>query len=133
MRIEADTATIEPLARPIEFHNAFNRSMKVSFGALALLSEQSKAARSDGLVTLPTGTEPWGRETRGRNLDSRIRDAAIFVAELGIARAAAAFEDYATWLAPFFYNAAWLPIFGRRRAWSGMTLKRFDDGRRFLC
>ena len=94
--MEIDTAITEPLARLIEFHNASNRNMKVSFGALALVSEQSETARADKLVTLPTGTEPWGRETRWRNLDRGIRDAAIFVAELGIARAAAAFEDYVT-------------------------------------
>lgn len=93
--MDIDAAISEPLARHIEFHNTFNTNMKVSFGALALASEQSEEAKAEEAVTLPTGAEPWGRETRWRKLDDRVRDAAVFLAELGIARVVAAFEDYA--------------------------------------
>jgi hypothetical protein len=94
--MEFEAAISEPLARLITFHNAFNRNIKLSFGALALLSEQFSSGNHSGAFELPTGTEPWGRETRWRSLDTPLRDSAIFLSELGIARAAAAFEDYTT-------------------------------------
>ena len=90
-----DAVISEPFARLLTLHNAFNRSIKVNFGALALLSNGSTGKGTSEAVALPTGSEPWGRETRWRNPAEPLRDAAIFLAELGIARAAAAFEDYA--------------------------------------
>lgn len=94
--MDLSAAISEPFARLLTFHNGFNRSIKVSFGALSLLSDQRTGGDSSKAVSLPTAGEPWGKATRWRNLDAPVKDAAIFLAELGIARAAAAFEDYAT-------------------------------------
>lgn len=93
--MDIDAAISEPFARLIRFHNSFNRSIKVSFGALSLLSDQLASGSGSQAFALPTGSEPWGQATRWRNLDGPVKDAAIFLAELGIARAVAAFEDYA--------------------------------------
>jgi len=91
-----DAAISEPLVRLIAFHNAFNRNIKVSFGALEVISEHASAKGNGEAFALPTGGEPWGRETRWRNLETPLKDAACFLAEIGIARASAAFEDYLT-------------------------------------
>lgn len=93
--MDLDTAISEPFARLLAFHNSFNRSIKLSFGALSLLPSQRAGGAGPGILALPTGNEPWGKATHWRNLDGLVKDAAIFLSELGIARAAAAFEDYA--------------------------------------
>jgi hypothetical protein len=94
--VDLSAANSEPFVRLLTFHNSFNRSIKVSFGALSLLSDPCTSGDKSTAVSLPTGGEPWGKATRWSNLDAPIKDAAIFLAELGIARAVAAFEDYAT-------------------------------------
>lgn len=91
-----NAAISEPFARLLTFHNSFNRSIKVSFGALSRLSDELAGGDGVQAVALPTGSEPWGQTTRWRNLAGPVKDAAIFLAELGIARTATAFEDYAT-------------------------------------
>lgn len=85
-------ALTEPGVRLVAFHESLNRNLKVSFGALAALNES--AIKENAVAVLPTGGEPWGLQTRWRSLDKPVKDAAGFLAELGIARAAAAFEDY---------------------------------------
>lgn len=92
--MDFSAAISEPFVWLIGFHNAFNRNIKVSFGALEMLSSATPVDGSTGLIALPTGTEPWGRETRWRNLKDPIKDAARFLAEISLARATAAFEDY---------------------------------------
>ena len=94
--MDTEAAISEPLVKLIAFHNAFNRNIKVSFGALEMLSGVSAGDATVGPIALPTGTEPWGRETRWRNLAGPIKEAASFLAEIGLARATAAFEDYLT-------------------------------------
>ena len=93
--MDLDRAISEPFARLLAFHNSFNRSIKLTFGALSVLPEQRADSAGPGILALPTGNEPWGKATHWRNLDGVVKDAAIFLSELGIARAAAAFEDYA--------------------------------------
>ena len=88
-------ALTEPLVRLIAFHNACNRNIKVSFGALEMLS-RARASAGAVATALPTGSEPWGSQTRWRNLEQPVKDASSFLAEAGLARATAAFEDYAT-------------------------------------
>ncbi len=84
----------EAFVRLLAFHNSFNRNMKFSFGALSFLAEQRAETDGSRAFDLPTGTEPWGQATHWRGLDAPVKDAAIFLAELGVARVAAAFEDY---------------------------------------
>ncbi|MGQ3081339.1 MULTISPECIES: hypothetical protein [Alphaproteobacteria] len=91
-----DAALSEPLFRLIAFHNGFNRNIKVTFGALESLTGHAAREAGGAIFTLPTGGEPWGKETRWRSLASPIKEAASFLAEIGIARATAAFEDYRT-------------------------------------
>ncbi|AQS90698.1 hypothetical protein A0U94_06635 [Gluconobacter albidus] len=94
--MDLNAAISEPFARLLTFHNSFNRSIKVSFGALSLLADQRKSGDNSTAVSLPTAGEPWGTTTLWRNLDAPVKNAAILLVELGIARAADAFEDYAT-------------------------------------
>ncbi len=88
------TRTIsEPLARQIAFHDSFNRNVKLTFGALTRLGE---TARSHGQELLPTGGEPWGAPRKLRNPDTDIPLATAFLSEIGLVRAASAFEDFLT-------------------------------------
>ena len=82
-------AISEPLARQIAFHNAFNRNVKLTVGALVRYGEQTQ-----GEVVLPEGGEPWGDPRKWRNLGASIPDAKTFISEIGLVRAASAFEDY---------------------------------------
>ncbi len=84
-----DTALTEPGVRLIELHNWFNRNIKIIFGALEALTQQLPAGNDEAAFVLPSGGEPWGKTTRWRNLVSPVREAATFLAEIGIARATA--------------------------------------------
>jgi hypothetical protein len=113
-----------PLVRLIASHNAFSRNIKVSFGALEMLSRVSAVDGSAGPIALPTGTEPWGRETRWRNLRGPVKEAAGFLAEIGLARATASFEDYLTGAKAEFDSAGLEPVWPKR---NGTTaLQGFD-------
>lgn len=92
--MEFDFVITEPFVGLLAFHNSFNRNIKFSFGALSFLSEHGITGDASQAFALPTGTEPWGNATHWRGLDVPVKDAAIFLAEMGIARVAAAFEDY---------------------------------------
>lgn len=87
-------ANSEPLIRLIEFHDQFNRNIKLTFGSLAKLDGDVGGATN--VIELPTGAEPWGSTTRWRNLDQKVKEAASFIAELSLVRAASSFEDYLT-------------------------------------
>lgn len=108
--MDLDAAISEPFARLLTFHNSFNRSIKVSFGALSFVSDELASGDGVRAIALPTGSEPWGQTTRWRNLGGPVKDAAIFLAELGIARAAAAFEDYTTGAKAEFDRAGLSPV-----------------------
>ena len=94
--MDLSEAISEPFVQLIDFHNAFNRGVKVSFGAMNFLAERTKEDVSAGPAVLPTGSEPGGRETRWRDLDGPLKEASVFISEMGITRAAAAFENYLT-------------------------------------
>lgn len=93
--MDLSRAITEPAVRLIDFHNSFNRNIKISFGALEVITSND-GIRDGELVSLPTGSEPWGRATRWRSLEGPVKDAASFLAEVGLVRATAAFEDYLT-------------------------------------
>lgn len=92
--MDLSEAISEPFVQLIDFHNAFNRGIKVSFGALIFLADQTKSNEPGDVVVVPTGSEPWGTATRWRDLDRPLKEASIFISEMGITRAAAAFENY---------------------------------------
>ena len=95
--MDLSRAVSEPLKGLVSFHDQFNQNVKVTFGALAYARNQCGIA-VDGRATpiqLPTGAEPW-RDREWRNPDLAIKNATGFVAELGLVRAASAFEDYLT-------------------------------------
>ena len=88
---ETNSAVCEPLRRIIDQHNVFNRWLKLLFGSL-------NSVMQDGLgrnqtVVLPYGEEPWGEPKTWSSADDG-HAAAQLLAELGIVRAASAFEDY---------------------------------------
>jgi hypothetical protein len=87
-------AISEPLAKLITFHIDFNRNVKLTYGALAQLGAPATPHTPQGPVVLPNGGEPWSRSMPWRDVDETVRNAAVFISEMGIARAASAFEDY---------------------------------------
>lgn len=87
-------AITEPLVGLIDFHNQFNRNIKFSFGSIAHLQAQART-RPEGPISLPTGGEPWGAMS-WNDVDLMATSAETFIAEMGIVRAASAFEDYMT-------------------------------------
>lgn len=119
-----DTALSEPGVRLIEFHNWFNRNIKVTFGALEALTQQLPAGTDEAAFVLPTGGEPWGKTTRWRNLVAPVKDAATFLAEIGIARATAALEDYRIGAEAEFTRARLSPV--RPRSDGAGALKGLD-------
>ncbi|WP_282950278.1 MULTISPECIES: hypothetical protein [unclassified Sphingopyxis] len=92
--MDLSEAISEPFVQLIDFHNAFNRGIKVSYGAMIFLADQTKSNDPGNIVVVPTGSEPWGGATRWRDLDRPLKEASIFISEMGITRAAAAFENY---------------------------------------
>jgi hypothetical protein len=95
--MDLSRAVTEPLKSVVAFHDQFNHNVKLTFGALAYVGAQHGVAGQDQAphVILPTGGEPW-RATDWRDLQQSIKDAASFITELGLVRAASAFEDYLT-------------------------------------
>jgi hypothetical protein len=89
--MDTTKAVSEPLRRIIEHHNAFNRRVKLLFGSLNKV--MSDGLGDDLAVALPYGDEPWGEPKEwSSSMDGHA--AAALLAELGIVRAASAFEDY---------------------------------------
>lgn len=89
-------AISEPFVKLIQFHNGFNRNIKSSVGALEFWNATIKGIGSAALTTLPTGKEPWGAATYWKNPEAAVETTEAFITELGIVRAASAFEDYIT-------------------------------------
>jgi hypothetical protein len=82
--MDLSPAINEPLAKRISFHNDFGRNVKLTYGALAQLGTPVKNT-SQGLVVLPKGGEPRGRSMAWRDLGEAYREAAVVIAEMGIA------------------------------------------------
>ncbi|WP_157136873.1 hypothetical protein [Sphingomonas sp. PAMC 26617] len=53
--MEIDNALSEPAVRLVEFHNAFNRNVKISFGALESVSQRALTGAAGDVLALPTG------------------------------------------------------------------------------
>ena len=92
--MDLSRAISEPMARQIAFHDTFNRNVKLTVGALVRYGEQSPSNPPPGEGILPRGGEPWGVRGKWRNLHAAIPDAEAFISEIGLVRAASAFEDY---------------------------------------
>ncbi len=93
--MDISSANAEPMVALLEFHNQFNRSIKVAFGALSAVQVRVASDGEDAptLIELPAGGEPWGR-TRWRDLYNPRKEAARFITEMGVVRASTAFDDY---------------------------------------
>jgi len=86
-------AMTEPMASLVGFHNQFNKRIKFSFGALARIKE--KGAKLNGkALRLPVGEEPWNQTRTWQNIGTEADLSLQFVTEMGLARAATAFEEY---------------------------------------
>lgn len=89
--VDTTKAVSEPLRRIIDHHNAFNRRVKLLFGSLNKV--MSDGLGNDLAVALPYGEEPWG-EPKQWSSSTDGHAAVELLAELGIVRAASAFEDF---------------------------------------
>jgi len=93
LKMDLQNTITEPFVKILNFHNDFNRHIKLSVGALEFWKASAMAAANGISMTLPTGSEPWGA-THLKNPKDATEKTEAFIAELGIVRAASAFEDY---------------------------------------
>ena len=87
--MDISNASTEPFCRFHSFHEEFNRSTKVAFGALQALMRSDKP-----LTILETGDEPWGPYTEWRDPIREARAGIKFLSAMGIVRVMSAFEDF---------------------------------------
>jgi hypothetical protein len=92
-------ANTEPFYRFLRTHEDLGTNIKLAYGALYAISQDEKATASGAestLIALPTGGEPWGKNTRWRSVKARIPKVRKLIAEMGLVLAASAFEDFLT-------------------------------------
>ena len=95
--MDTSIANSEPFVQFHDFLEEFDRSIKVSYGALALVGKlppNSMSNAGNGLVRLPTEDEPWGSDTKWRSLDTVVKTSKLFIAQIGLMRIFSAFEDF---------------------------------------
>jgi hypothetical protein len=80
-----------------DFLESFDRSMKVTTGALELagtLAPNPASSLAGHLIRIPVGDEPWGEDLRWRSLDSVVKSSKLFVAQMGLMQVFSAFENF---------------------------------------
>jgi hypothetical protein len=95
--MDLSIANLEPFVVFHDFLEEFDRNIKVTYGALALtrrMSPNSMSNAGNRLVRLPTEDEPWGPDTKWRNLDTVVSNSKLFIAQIGLMRIFSAFEDF---------------------------------------
>jgi len=95
--MDLSIANSEPFVLFHDFLEEFDRNIKVTYGALALtrrMSPNSISNAGNRLVRLPTEDEPWGPDTKWRNLDTVVSNSKLFIAQIGLMRIFSAFEDF---------------------------------------
>jgi len=85
-------ANTEPFYRLHRFHEEFNRCLRVAFGSIESL--RSNADKATKLVILPTGSEPWGRNTKWREVSKVLSESVRFLSQVALVRVFSAFEDF---------------------------------------
>ncbi|HWK47261.1 MAG TPA: hypothetical protein VNT30_21235 [Stellaceae bacterium] len=96
--MDLSKARSEPFVRLVEFHDAFNRSMKLCSASVAFVERMAglpEAGKPLSEIILRADSEPWGHSP-WKSIEEAAPQAKSFVAELGIVRAMSAFEDYVT-------------------------------------
>lgn len=92
-------ANTEPYYRFLRAHEDLGSNIKLVYGALHAISQDEKpitSGRDTNLILLPTGGEPWGKNTRWRSVKTRIPKLRKLISEMGLVLAASAFEDFLT-------------------------------------
>jgi hypothetical protein len=92
-------ANTEPFYRFVRAHEDLGTGIKLAYGALYAISQDEKAMASSAkssFIALPTGGEPWGKNTRWRSVKARIPKVRKLISEMGLVLAASAFEDFLT-------------------------------------
>ena len=89
--MNTNNANSEPYFRFLRFREDFDRSIKVTYGALQLV--QDNAGILDA-TKLSVGCEPWGKETIWTDIPKHIKSSTLFISQLGLVRIFSAFEDY---------------------------------------
>jgi hypothetical protein len=87
-------ALTEPFVQFIAFHNAFNKNIKLTYGALAAQNVPPDPNNMPVPLRITNGQEPWGANMRWEDTNTAIREAVSFISSVGISRASSAFEDY---------------------------------------
>ncbi len=92
-------ANTEPYYRFLRAHEDLGTNLKLVYGALHAISQNETPVTSDPggvLISLPTGGEPWGKDTQWRSVKARIPKVRKLVSDMGLVLAASAFEDFLT-------------------------------------
>ncbi|WP_157386400.1 hypothetical protein U8P80_35020 (plasmid) [Rhizobium beringeri] len=89
--LKMERAVSEPMRRVIDHHNSFNRRVKLLFGSLNKVMDDG--LKDNVPTSLPYGQEPWG-EPKIWSSAADGHAAAELLGELGVVRAASAFEDF---------------------------------------
>lgn len=97
--VDIKGANTEAYCRFLRAHEDLGSNIKLAYGALHAISQDEKpitSGRSPNLVFLPTGGEPWGKNTRWRSVKARVPNVRELISEMGLVLAASAFEDFLT-------------------------------------
>jgi hypothetical protein len=92
-------ANTEAYYRFLRTHEDLGSNIKLAYGALHAISQDEEPIISDRnrkLIFLPTGGEPWGKNTRWRSVKTRIPNVRKLISEMRLVLAASAFEDFLT-------------------------------------
>lgn len=90
--MDITSASTEPFHRFHRFHEAFNRNMRISVGALGVITGMKLASQGTALK-LPTLGEPWGAHTLWSDVTKEIPGTKRFLSQIGIISVFSAFED----------------------------------------
>jgi hypothetical protein len=95
--VNIDDANTEPFYRFHRFNEEFNRNVRLTVGALGVVSEMGiNNAAALKLLELPTDGEPWGDLTKWKSVTNAVPAAKRFISQIGTVRVISAFEDLLT-------------------------------------
>ena len=81
--MDITSASTEPFHRFHRFHEAFNRNMRISVGALGVITGMKSASQGTALK-LPTLGEPWGAHTLWSDVTKEIPGTKRFLSQIGV-------------------------------------------------
>ena len=92
-------ANTEPFYRFLRFQEEFGRNVKLAYGSIQVVNKTESDVQDDEgrhFISLPTGDEPWGKDTQWRGIERkrRIPQVTRFLSQMGVVVVTSAFEDF---------------------------------------